>query len=78
MKTCEPASRAGEVLYGASAIASFVGVSRRQAYHLIETANLPTFKLGQIVCARPATVRKWIAERETVARSQSSASKQAA
>ena len=55
---------AGELLYGSAAIAAFLGIRQRQAYHLISTGGLPTFKIGDVVCARPDTVRAWIAERE--------------
>ncbi|MBP2229380.1 excisionase family DNA binding protein [Azospirillum agricola] len=55
---------AGDLLYGAPAIAAFLNVRTRQAYHLIEKAGLPSFKLGGKVCARRSTLAKWLVEQE--------------
>ena len=41
-----------DLLYGASAIATFLGIKRGVVYHLIETGRLPYFKVGKTVCAR--------------------------
>ena len=43
---------APDLLYGASAIAEFLGVKRGIVYHLIETRRLPHFKVSKTVCAR--------------------------
>jgi excisionase family DNA binding protein len=40
------------LLYGANAIADYLGIKRRVAYHLIETERIPHFKVGKTVCAR--------------------------
>jgi excisionase family DNA binding protein len=45
-----------DLLYGANAIADFLGVKRSIVYHLIETKRLPSFKVGKVVCARRSTV----------------------
>jgi len=45
-----------DLLYGATAIADFLGVKRSVVYHLIETRRLPSFKVGKVVCARRSTV----------------------
>jgi excisionase family DNA binding protein len=45
-----------DLLYGANAIADFLGVRRSVVYHLIETKRLPSFKVGKVVCARRSTV----------------------
>jgi excisionase family DNA binding protein len=45
-----------DLLYGANAIADFLGVKRSVVYHLIETRRLPSFKVGKVVCARRSTV----------------------
>ena len=47
---------APDLLYGASAIANFLGVKRGVVYHLIETHRLPHFKVGKTVCARRSSV----------------------
>lgn len=60
MTTSAEAVEGGEVLYGAAAIAKFMGVTRRQVFHMKDKAGLPTFSIGQTVCARPAAVRAWL------------------
>lgn len=54
-----------DLLHGVEAIARFLGLhNRRQVYHMIETAGLPTFRLVQgRVCARKAALLAWISER---------------
>jgi hypothetical protein len=41
-----------DLLYGARAIADFLGIKQRAAEHLIETKRIPYFKIGKTVCAR--------------------------
>jgi len=43
---------APDLLYGAHAIADFLGVKLRSAQHLIETKRIPYFKIGKTVAAR--------------------------
>jgi hypothetical protein len=50
----------GEILYGVKAIAKFLGVTRRQAQHLVDSKAVPSFKMGRTVCARPERVRSVI------------------
>ena len=57
----------GDLLYGAKAIAAYLGVRERQARHLIEH-GLPHFKLGAIVVARRGTLDAWLDELEHEAR----------
>jgi excisionase family DNA binding protein len=45
-------------LYGAEAIAAAIGVSRRAAYHLIETGIIPAKKAGRTVCASRREVKE--------------------
>ena len=40
-----------DLLYGDS-ISTFLGVSKRAAYSLIERKRIPFFKIGRTVCAR--------------------------
>lgn len=57
----------GDLLMGADAIAAFLGVTRRQTYHLAYGGILPTFKLGGTVVARRSTLTRWLAEQEALA-----------
>ncbi len=64
MAKTSPPNTGGELLYGAAAIAEFLGVERPVAYHWIETKGLPAFRIGGKLAARPAALRAWIAEQE--------------
>lgn len=57
------------LLMGLPAIAGFLGLSERQARHLASKGTLPVFKLKQsaLICARPTTLRSWLAEQEAAA-----------
>ena len=61
----EPVS---DLLTGIEAIAAHLNVTRRRAYHLHETGELPTFKSGGKVCARRSTLAKHFAAQEAAAR----------
>jgi excisionase family DNA binding protein len=52
----ETDNRASDLLYGARAIAGYLGVSQKQVYHLIETKRIPAFKVGKVVCSRRSTM----------------------
>jgi excisionase family DNA binding protein len=41
-----------DLLYGVPAIADYLGISKRTAYHLVETHRIPFFRIGKILCAR--------------------------
>ena len=61
-----------ELLMGAPSIARLILGSDspsdvRRVRHLHETGRLPTFKLGKLLCLRPATWREYIATREAEA-----------
>ena len=56
-----------DLLTGVEAIAAHLGMTRRQVYHLHETGELPTFKLGAKVCARRSTLAKHFAAQEAAA-----------
>ena len=58
---------AGLLLYGASAIAKFLGLTERQVRHRVRDGELPTFKLGGTVCAQRASLVAWLAKREVEA-----------
>ncbi len=49
-----------DLLYGMSAIASHIGLTERQALHLKETSEIPTFKMGRRVCALRSKLDEWL------------------
>ena len=56
-----------EILWGAAAIAAFMlgdALARRKIYYLVSTNQLPVFRMGRIVCARPSTLVPWIERQE--------------
>jgi len=55
---------AGDLLLGATAIATHLGINRRQTYRLIYGDHVPTFKLGGTVAARRSSLDKWLAQAE--------------
>ena len=57
-------SAGADLLYGAHAIAEFLGIKERAAYHLIETRRIPFFKIGKTVCARRTSLAAKLDELE--------------
>jgi excisionase family DNA binding protein len=53
-----------DLLRGADAIAEFLGFPRRAIYHAVAKNHLPSFRIGETVCARKSTLTAWIAEQE--------------
>lgn len=53
---------ADDMLQGAEAIGTFMGMEPRQVYH--QRKRLPTFKIGALICARKSTLMRWIEEQE--------------
>jgi predicted DNA-binding transcriptional regulator AlpA len=64
MEAANDNTEAGDLLMGARAIASHLGINIRQAYRLIYADALPTFKLGGSVAARRSSLAKWFADAE--------------
>jgi hypothetical protein len=65
--TAEPCL-ADDLLRGAEDIAEFIFGDRRQRrkiYHIVETSNLPTFRLGGILCGRKSALMRWIEAQES-------------
>ena len=62
-----------DLLYGAHAIAEFLGVKQRVAYHLIETRRIPFFKIGKTVCARRTSLAAKLDEIEAASGGDSEA-----
>ena len=56
-----------DLLTGAEAIATFMGVKPRRVYHLAETQRLPVFRIGNTLCARRSTLLHWIEDMERAA-----------
>jgi hypothetical protein len=60
-------SLAGDILHGAEGIAEFLYGDRklrRKVYNLVETARLPHFRLGAVICARRSVLLDWIQAQE--------------
>jgi excisionase family DNA binding protein len=57
-----------DLLRGADAIANYLGFPRRAVYHAVSKGHLPSFRVGDTVCARKSTLTAWIAEQESAAR----------
>jgi hypothetical protein len=60
-------SLAGDILHGADGIAEFLYGDRklrRKVYNLVETARLPHFRLGAVICARRSVLLDWIQAQE--------------
>ena len=53
-----------DLLYGAPAIASYLGLTEDAVYHLARLKRLPTFRMGRTICARRSTLAAKIAELE--------------
>ena len=64
---------ASDLLYGAGAIARFLGVKPRAAYHLIETRRIPFFKIGKVVCSRRTSLAAKLDELEAASGDDSEA-----
>lgn len=48
-----------DILYGADAIAAFMGLSKRQqVYHHAAKGHIPTFRLGSMICARKSVLSR--------------------
>ncbi|WP_198356138.1 hypothetical protein [Sphingomonas sp. TX0522] len=67
MKRVKPAADV-DLLYGLAAIGSHIGLTSRQAEHLIAKGEIPTFKMGRTVCARQSELEAHFARASTAAR----------
>ena len=59
------ANLADDILRGADAIATFLGVKPRSIYYQAECGEIPVFRQGSILCARRSTILRHIEEQET-------------
>lgn len=55
---------ASDLLTGADQIAAFMGWSRRQIYHAVAKKSIPSFKVGDMVCARKSKIIAFIEAQE--------------
>jgi hypothetical protein len=58
---------AGDILHGADQIAEFLygkKKCRRKVYNLVDTGQLPYFRLGASICSRKSVLLAWIDEQE--------------
>lgn len=53
-----------DLIFGAEAIAEFLGLERRQIYHAAAMDHLPIFRIGSTLCCRKSTLSRWISDRE--------------
>ncbi len=49
---------ADDILEGADKIAEFMGWNRRRVFYAADQKLIPTFKIGNHVCAKKSTLRK--------------------
>jgi hypothetical protein len=59
---------AGDILYGADAIAVFLFGDRRhrrRVYNLVDSNRLPVFRVGVNICARKSVLLAWIESQES-------------
>ena len=68
-ETTAPASTIveGDLLYGAGAIAEFLGLRERQVRHRCEKHEIPYFNIGKTMCSRKTTLMAWLEHCETSA-----------
>lgn len=59
-----PQTIGGDVLFGASQIADFLGCSVKRVYYLTALGRLPVFRLSSVICARKSTILQWIKSQE--------------
>lgn len=57
-------TRPADLLYGASAIADYLGVTKRAAYHILAKNRIPSFKMGRTVCAKRSSIDAALAKVE--------------
>ena len=59
-----PAKPDPEILVGAWIISAYTGLTPKRVYYAHERGHLPTFKIGRLICLRPATYRAWLERQE--------------
>jgi excisionase family DNA binding protein len=61
-------ARVAGLLSGTKSIAEYLDLAERQVRHLMDTSNIPYFKMGGTICCRRSTLDAWLAELEAVPR----------
>jgi excisionase family DNA binding protein len=61
-------SPVGDMLLGARAVATFLGISQRQIYRLADERLIPTFKVGGTLSARRSSLTAWMTAQEAATR----------
>ncbi len=56
-----------DLLHGVRAIAEFMSLPERTVYHAVARKHLPTFRIGQSICARRSTLMEWVEQQERAA-----------
>lgn len=56
-----------DLLYGVPAIARYLDMREPQARHLCERGDIPTFRMGRIICSQRSTIDAHLAERQALA-----------
>jgi hypothetical protein len=64
------AELSNDLMLGAEAIGEHLGLTPRQAFHMLETKKIPGFKLGNKWAARKSTLNDHITRLEQAANSQ--------
>lgn len=52
-----------DLLWGAAAIATYLGLPRRAVYHLAAQNKLPHFRAGETIAARKSELAAWASGR---------------
>ena len=50
----------GALLYGCKGIGSYLGLTENEVWTLCNKGDLPHFRIGRRLCARPATLDRWL------------------
>jgi hypothetical protein len=60
-----------DLLFGAAAIAQYVGITERQARHQIDQGNLPVARLGRLIVGSKSQLRQCLTPKPAAARETS-------
>lgn len=66
-KACDVDKDERPILVGAAAIADYIfgdAKERRKVYHAVAKSRLPVFRIGSVICARPARLDTFIVDQE--------------
>jgi len=66
----ERGSTTADLLYGVPAIARYLDMREPQTRHLCERGDIPTFRMGRIICSARSTIDAHLAEGQARALAQ--------